>query len=135
MIKIIQGWVRETRLNFNIEMLSFVLHRLTGLGLVFFIFAHLFSLSGAMLGQEVYDKTMQVYDNPFFHFGEWCLFIMCAFHAFNGIRIMLVDFFPVTAKQRILLFWTFAITGVGAGFSALFFFDTLRHMIIISGGN
>ena len=131
MVKIMQGWIREIRLNFSIEMLSFVLHRITGLGLVFFIFAHLFSLSGAMIGQDFYDKTMQLYNNPILHIGEWFLFIMCAFHAFNGIRIMLVDFFPITAKQRVLLFWSFGLTGVGAGFSALYFFDTLREMVII----
>jgi succinate dehydrogenase/fumarate reductase cytochrome b subunit len=75
---------------------------------------------------------MLLYDQWYFHIGEWLLFITCVFHCFNGLRIIAVDFFDLTRAQKALLFWSVGITAVLAGFAALFFFPALRQMIFIS---
>ncbi|GAB4153185.1 MAG: hypothetical protein Kow00107_03580 [Planctomycetota bacterium] len=132
MVKLVSSWIRETMLNLQFEMMAFLLHRLTGLGIVFYIFAHLFSLGQRLISEAKYNETMKLYDNPLFHVGEWLLFIMCVFHAVNGLRIIAVDFFPLTRSQRILIFWVVAICAILAGFSMLFFFPAIRQMFLIS---
>ena len=132
MVKFITGWIRETRLNMNFEMFAFLAHRLTGLGITFYLLAHLYSLGHRMLSAESYNNTMLLYDKWFFHIGEWILFLMCTFHAFNGIRIMLVDFFPLTEGQKKLTFWVVGITAVLGALAALFFFEPLKEMVFIS---
>ena len=64
-----------------------------------------------------------------FHFGEWMLFLCVVFHLLNGIRIILVDFFPLTGKQKEFTFWVVAFSALGAGFSALFFFETIKEAL------
>jgi len=129
-VNIIAGWIRETRLNFRYEMLSFLLHRISGLGVVVFVLVHLYSLAQRLASPDKFNSTMLLYDNQLFHIGEWALFIGCCFHAFNGFRIMLVDFFPLTRNQREYIFWVVGLCAVFAAFGALFFFPELRTAIL-----
>ncbi len=129
MIRIAKGWLRETSLNFNPEMLSFLAHRITGLGVVLFLFGHMFSLGTRMLGPDAFNKTMRAYDSPLFHFFEWILFLACVFHGLNGLRIIAVDMLSLTRKQRELTFWVVAVTAVLAAGAMLFFFPTVRDAV------
>lgn len=131
MITAMQIWLRETKLNFRFEMFSFLAHRVTGLGLILYMVIHLFSLGTRVISAEAFNNTMKSYDTTLFHIGEWFLFMACVFHCVNGIRIMLVDFFPLTRKQKEMTFWVFGLTAILGGFSMLFFFETVRNAVSI----
>ena len=103
-------------------MLTFVLHRLSGLGLALFVTLHILaSFLGGKAG--VYVNSL---------YGSWgiqLLVVFCAlFHAINGLRITLLDLWPsllVHQREATWLEWmiflplygfaVFVITRAGLG--------------------
>jgi succinate dehydrogenase / fumarate reductase cytochrome b subunit len=80
---------------------SWILHRLTGVGVFVFLLAHIVDTAVIGWGPKAYDKTMALYRLPAFRVGEVLLAGAVLYHALNGIRIIIVDFWPgATAVQR-----------------------------------
>ena len=51
-------------------------------------------------GPEAYNKVIAAYENPFVRLLELGLVAAVMFHSINGIKIMLIDFFPsLTARS------------------------------------
>lgn len=98
------NYLRELALNGHEGMLSFLLQRVTGLGLVGYLVLHLFSLSTILGGGKKFEETLSAYDSPLFHVAEWLLLAAVVFHLFNGLRIVAVDWLGLTRHQG-GLFW------------------------------
>jgi succinate dehydrogenase / fumarate reductase cytochrome b subunit len=73
---------------------SWVLHRITGVGIILFLFAHVVDTAVVGWGPEAYNRVVSVYENPFVRILELGLVAMVLYHSFNGVKIMLIDFFP-----------------------------------------
>ncbi len=73
-------------------MWSWVAHRITGVVLFFFLFAHVIDTAMVRVSPEAYNHAVEVYKNPVVALMEVGLVAALLFHAFNGIRIILVDF-------------------------------------------
>lgn len=87
--------VRETlRYRGAIGQWSWVLHRLTGVGVVLFLALHVIDTSWAVFYPELYVKAIAAYQSPLFTLGEFGLVFAVVFHAFNGLRIILFDYKP-----------------------------------------
>ncbi len=71
---------------------SFILHRLTGVGVLAFLCLHIIDTSFLMLGPAHYNTMVRFYRLPAFRFMEVALFASLLFHALNGVRIILIDF-------------------------------------------
>ena len=55
-------------------------------------------------GPDLYNKTMTLYRLPFFRVGEVVLAGMVLYHALNGVRIIIIDFWPqATVAHRKLV--------------------------------
>lgn len=73
--------------------LAYVLHRVSGLALTFFIFFHILSVTKATAADPShYDLMIRRMQEPDFKLGEIMLWAALLFHGFNGIRILIVDF-------------------------------------------
>ena len=59
-------------------------------------------------GPEAYEKVLSVYHNPFVLALELVLVGMVLFHALNGIRIMIIDFWPRAAEYHVRMFYATA---------------------------
>jgi succinate dehydrogenase / fumarate reductase, cytochrome b subunit len=70
---------------------SWVLHRLTGLGVVFFLFLHVIDTSWAVFYPEKYVEAIAIYQSPLFTVGEFALVAAVVYHAINGLRISILD--------------------------------------------
>ncbi len=70
---------------------AYILHRLTGIGLVVYLFVHIWALSSLTKGRAAFAEEMVTFTSPPFKVAEWLLGALVMFHAFNGIRIALVD--------------------------------------------
>ncbi|MFI5201983.1 MAG: succinate dehydrogenase, cytochrome b556 subunit [Candidatus Kapaibacterium sp.] len=70
---------------------AYILHRLTGIGLVAYLFVHIWALSSLTHGRAAFTKEMVTFSSTPWKFGEWLLGALVMFHAFNGIRIAVVD--------------------------------------------
>ena len=85
--------------------LAYVLHRVTGLGLIFFLFFHIISITKANASPEAYDLMIRRMQEPDFKLGELFLFAALLFHGLNGMRIVWVDFGAFRTKYHKHVFW------------------------------
>ncbi len=93
--------IRETlRYRGAIGQWSWVLHRITGLGVVLFLTLHVIDTSWAVFYPELYEKAIAIYQSPLFTVGEFALVACVVYHAFNGLRIAIFDFKPQWWKYQ-----------------------------------
>ncbi len=90
---------------------GYILHRLTGLALTGYILIHIYLVSG-LYSRSDWQSEMAIFRNPVLMFLEWCLFFVVAFHALNGIRIFIVDYFNGAYYQKKLLTGVWVMTFV-----------------------
>ncbi len=86
----IGGWLGGGR--WGTERYLYILHRITGLGILIFFLAHIFESSLRMYGPSVWESAMANLRHPFFKIGEFLVFAGFAFHALNGLRLILIEF-------------------------------------------
>lgn len=86
-------------------MWSWVLHRITGVAIYFFLLVHVLDTALIRVSPAAYDAVMATYKNPIMGLGEVGLVGAVVLHALNGIRIILVDVWPWATKHQRLLFW------------------------------
>lgn len=84
---------------------SWIFHRVTGVGVLLFLFIHIIDTFLIGWGPEVYDKVMVFYRKPLFLWGELGLFASVLFHALNGVRVILVDFWPEGTRHHRKMFY------------------------------
>lgn len=98
--------VKETlRYRGAIGQWSWVLHRLSGLGVVLFLFLHVIDTSFSVFWPEGYEEAIAAYQTPLFTIGEFILIACVVYHALNGLRIVLMDFKPVLWKHQEQAAW------------------------------
>jgi succinate dehydrogenase / fumarate reductase cytochrome b subunit len=92
-------------LNRNEGTVAFILHRLTGLCLVGYIFLHLVVVGSKFIfGGNSFNILMGTFETPLVKAMEIGLISVIAFHVLNGLRIIVVDFLTITRTQRVM-FW------------------------------
>jgi succinate dehydrogenase / fumarate reductase, cytochrome b subunit len=86
---------------------TWIAHRVTGLAIILFLFAHVVDTAVVGWGPEAYNRVLSVYQNWGVRLLELGLVAAVMFHALNGIRIMIIDFWPkATRYNRALLYGT-----------------------------
>ena len=80
-------------------MLTFVLHRIGGLGMAIFITIHMLS---SFLGGEGGKLANEIYKNWAF---QIFIFFCVLFHAINGLRITIFDLFPKLIEHQREAIW------------------------------
>ena len=86
-------------------MWSWVGHRITGVLIFVFLLVHVLDTALVRVSPEAYNTVIETYKNPLVGVGEAGLVAAVLFHAFNGIRIMLVDFWRKGAQYQRHMFW------------------------------
>ena len=86
-------------------MVAWMLHRLTGLGVVVFLLWHVIDTSFLGWGPRAYDAAIDLYRTIGFRIGEILLFGALLYHALNGLRIIGMDFWPRTSRLQKRLFY------------------------------
>jgi succinate dehydrogenase cytochrome b556 subunit len=80
--------------------LSFIGHRLAGLGTLLFLAIHIVDTSFAYFWPAGYGHALELYRNPVFMVGEILLVAAVLFHGVNGLKIILNDTFPHWWNKR-----------------------------------
>jgi len=75
---------------------SFLLHRITGLGVVLFLAIHIVDTSFVYFFPHLYDEVIMIYRTTLFGVGELGLVFSLFFHGINGLRIAYLDIFKPT---------------------------------------
>jgi succinate dehydrogenase / fumarate reductase cytochrome b subunit len=94
---------------------SWILHRLTGVGVFLFLLVHIVDIALVGWGPAVFNKLLFLYRYPPFRVGEIILAGAVLYHALNGLRICVIDFWPeATVIHRKLVY------AVGVVFAVVF---------------
>ncbi len=89
--------------------ISFVLRRFTGVALVLYLFMHMLVIGSATQGKEAFDATLKVMQGPVFKLLEIALIAAVAYHAFDGVRLLIVHYFNVIDYRKSMFYAAFAI--------------------------
>jgi succinate dehydrogenase / fumarate reductase cytochrome b subunit len=109
-------------------MWSWVAHRVTGVLIFFFLFAHVLDTALVRVSPHAYNEVIGTYKNPIVGLGEAGLVAAIIFHAFNGVRIMLVDFWSKGPRYQRQMLWV-----VIALWVLLFAPFAVRHLMHVFG--
>jgi succinate dehydrogenase / fumarate reductase, cytochrome b subunit len=86
-------------------MWSWVAHRITGALIFFFLFAHVLDTALVRVDPDAYNRVIETYKNPIVNFLEVGLVGAVLFHAFNGLRIIAVDFWERGPRFQRQMLW------------------------------
>jgi succinate dehydrogenase / fumarate reductase cytochrome b subunit len=99
---------------------AWIFHRISGLAVLLFLTVHIVDTSFVYFAPPLYEEALKLYKSVPFGIGEIFLMAAVLYHAANGIRVALVDFFPqLTTKQREMwagVWVVFAITFIPSAF-------------------
>jgi succinate dehydrogenase / fumarate reductase cytochrome b subunit len=85
----LMGWLSGGR--YGADRYAYALHRVSGLGILAYFIMHIFVTAARVGGPEQWDNTMATFGQPVFKIGEFLVVLAFAFHAINGIRLILVE--------------------------------------------
>ena len=110
-------------------MWSWVLHRITGVAIYFFLLVHILDTALVRLSPEAYNAVIGTYQTPIMGLGELALVTAIVFHAFNGLRIILIDFWSFGTRHHRAMFWIVIVLWIltVAAFAP-------RHLMHVFGG-
>ena len=100
---------------------SWAAHRITGVLVMAFLFGHIVDTFAIGFGPELYDETIALYKQWWFKPFEVMLIAAVLFHALNGLRIILFDFWPRLAlKQKAFAYAELVLFVIGFAPAAFF---------------
>src|SRR5512138_3046932 len=80
-------------------MLTFILHRIGGLGMAIFVTMHILA---SVLGGDIGGMLNDIYENWAF---QIFIFFCALFHAINGLRITILDLWPKLIEHQREAIW------------------------------
>ena len=97
---------------------AFVMHRITGFLVFMFLLLHVVDVSLVNASPTLYNEVHDLYGNVLLRLFEVGLLGALLFHAFNGLRIVMIDFFPGAIRSEkvmftIVIFFSAILTAVG----------------------
>jgi succinate dehydrogenase / fumarate reductase cytochrome b subunit len=110
-------------------MWSWVAHRVSGVLIFVFLLVHVLDTALVRVSPESYNVVIDHYKNPVMGLGEAGLVAAVVFHAFNGLRIMLVDFWSQGPRFHRQLLW--GVVGIWVLLMVPFL---IRHLGHVFGG-
>lgn len=91
-------------------MWAWILHRVTGVALALYLFAHIWVISRGQAGAENFNQLFETLESPFFVILDLFLVAAVLFHAFNGVRVLLFDLGVGIKSQKSLAWAAAAVT-------------------------
>ncbi len=82
----------------NLEKLALAAQRVSGLGMLVYLTFHIFVIGSVASGADVWRSVMSTFSNPFADIGDLLMIAGAAFHAVNGVRVLLLELTPLTGR-------------------------------------
>jgi len=89
---------------------AFIVHRVSGIALAFFLPAHFLALGTALRGEAALEGFLRWTEQPLVKAAEWGLVVLLAAHLAGGLRLLALEFLPWRE-------WHKALAAVAAGFA------------------
>ncbi len=81
-------------------MWTWVAHRVTGVLIFFFLFAHVLDTALVRVSPDAYNRIMDTYKTPLVNVMEVGLVGAVLYHALNGLRVMAIDFWSKGTRYQ-----------------------------------
>ncbi|WP_448503608.1 succinate dehydrogenase, cytochrome b556 subunit [Mycolicibacterium thermoresistibile] len=100
-------------------MWSWVLHRITGATIFFFLFVHVLDTALVRVSPEAYNAVIETYKTPIVGLMEIGLVAAVLYHALNGVRVILIDFWSEGPRYQRQMLWIVAAIFIAVMIAAL----------------
>jgi succinate dehydrogenase / fumarate reductase cytochrome b subunit len=104
-------------------MLAWAFHRISGVAIWLFVVLHVIDIYLVGGNPEAYNEILAIYASPPGRVGEVLLGGALLYHALNGLRIILMDFWPALTHYHRQLWYAswviFAAVGIPGAFIIL----------------
>ncbi len=87
-------------------MWAWVLHRITGATIFFFLFVHVLDTALVRVSPQAYTEVIATYKTPIVGLMELGLVAAVLYHGLNGIRVILLDFWWQGCRYQRAMLWT-----------------------------
>jgi succinate dehydrogenase / fumarate reductase cytochrome b subunit len=91
---------------------AWLLQRLSGIFLTIYLITHIIVIGSSVRGEDSFDDLLSTFDKPLFLVLDAGLLGIVAFHAVNGLRLILFDF-AIGLRYQKALFWAAFVVAVG----------------------
>jgi succinate dehydrogenase / fumarate reductase cytochrome b subunit len=110
-------------------MWAWLLFRISGVILAFYLVAHIIIISMGQVGAdgETFNSLMKMFDSPLAVVLDLCLVAAVLYHALNGVRIVLMDFGIGIKQHKVIFYICMAVAVVCLVFFAYVAFDYLMN--------
>jgi succinate dehydrogenase / fumarate reductase, cytochrome b subunit len=81
-------------------MWTWVAHRVTGVLIFLFLFAHVLDTALVRVSPDAYNRIMDTYKTPLVNLMEVGLVGAVLYHALNGLRVMAIDFWSKGTRYQ-----------------------------------
>jgi succinate dehydrogenase cytochrome b subunit len=91
---------------------AWLLQRLSGVFLTIYLITHIIVIGTSVRGEDSFDDLLSTFDKAPFLVLDAGLLGIVAFHAVNGLRLILFDF-AIGLRYQKVLFWAAFVVAVG----------------------
>jgi succinate dehydrogenase / fumarate reductase cytochrome b subunit len=91
---------------------AWLLQRLSGIFLTIYLITHIIVIGSSVRGQDSFDDLLSTFDKAPFLVLDAGLLGIVAFHAMNGLRLILFDF-AIGLRYQKALFWMAFVVAIG----------------------
>jgi succinate dehydrogenase / fumarate reductase cytochrome b subunit len=81
-------------------MVAWAFHRISGVAIWAFVILHVIDIYLVGAAPGVYDSLLVIYATPIGIVMEWLLGAAVLYHALNGLRIIVMDFWPPLTRYH-----------------------------------
>ena len=81
-------------------MLAWAFHRISGVAIWAFLVLHVVDIFLVGAAPDTYDTLLAIYAHPIGIVLEWLLGAAVLYHALNGLRIIVIDFWPALTRYH-----------------------------------
>jgi len=122
-------WRRALRAWFDprgrdLGLIAFALHRLTGIGLTFYLLLHLVVLTTFLRGESAWQDFITLAKSPLFIAMDAVLILGMIIHGLNGIRVSLIGLGFGARRQK-------ALFGVAMAIGLVLFFVAMYLIVFV----
>lgn len=97
----------------NVGGWAFILNRIAALGLVFYLYLHLFVLGKLAQGPQAFDQFIATAKSPLYILGELLVIAAALYHGLNGIRVILTSFNLGVPQQKQMFYTALLLSVLG----------------------
>ena len=116
-------------------MWSWVAHRITGVAVFFFLFVHVLDTALVRVSPDDYNRVIATYKTPIVNFMEVGLVGAFLYHALNGVRLILVDFWSKGPKYQRAMLWVISLVWIVVMVPGIYFMTKHTFEVMFGSGS